>query len=122
MAERIKITYATLRNDNEELHALYEAGVGRARARLGAYHRNLVDGVGRDGDGSFELRSPIDERGPVGTFPRGPATAVRDAIAAARAAQPAWRAMPWRDRLAILRRAAELISDRQMEYAALMAI
>lgn len=24
---RIKITYATLRNDNEELHALYDAGV-----------------------------------------------------------------------------------------------
>jgi 1-pyrroline-5-carboxylate dehydrogenase len=122
MAERIKITYATLRNDNEELHGLYEAGVARARARLGAYHRNFVDGVGRDGDGVFELRSPIDERVLVGTFARGTAADVRDAIAAARAAQPAWRAMPWRDRLAILRRAAELISERQMEYAALMAI
>ena len=122
MTERIKITYATLRNDNEELHGLYEAGVARARARLGAYHRNFVDGVGRDGDGVFELRSPIDERVLVGTFARGTAADVRDAIAAARAAQPAWRAMPWRDRLAILRRAAELISERQMEYAALMAI
>jgi 1-pyrroline-5-carboxylate dehydrogenase len=122
MAERIKITYATLRNDNEELHGLYEAGLARARGRLGAYHRNLVDGVGRDGDGVFELRSPIDERVLVGTFARGTASNVRDAIAAARAAQPAWRAMAWRDRLAILRRAAELISERQMEYAALMAI
>ena len=122
MAERIKITYATLRNDNEELHGLYEAGVLRARSRLGAYHQNLVDGVGRDGDGVFELRSPIDERVLVGTFARGTAADVRDAIAAARVAQPAWRAMPWNDRLAILRRAAELISERQMEYAALMAI
>ncbi len=122
MAERIKITYATLRNDNEELHAQYEAGVARARARLGAYHQNLVNGAGRDGAGVFELRSPIDQQVLVGTFARGTADDVRDAIAAARAAQPAWRAMPWRERLAILRRAAELISERQMEYAALMAI
>jgi len=122
MAERIKITYATLRTDNEELHAQYEAGVARARARLGAYHQNLVNGVGRDGAGVFELRSPIDKRVLVGTFARGTADDVRDAIAAARAAQPAWRAMPWRERLAILRRAAELISERHMEYAALMAI
>ena len=122
MAERIKITYATLRNDNEELHQLYEAGLVRARSRLGAYHQNLVNGVGRDGDGAFDLRSPIDERMLVGTFARGTAADVRDAIAAARTAQPAWRALPWRDRLAILRRAAELISERQMEYAAVMAI
>ena len=122
MTERIKITYATLRNDNEELHALYEAGVARARARLGAYHRNLVNGVARDGAGTFELRSPIDDRVLVGTFASGTDGDAGDAISAARAAQPAWRAMPWRERLAILRRAAELISERQMEYAAIMAI
>ena len=81
MTERIKITYATLRNDNEELHALYEAGVARARARLGAYHRNLVNGVARDGAGTFELRSPIDDRVLVGTFAKGTDSDARDATA-----------------------------------------
>jgi 1-pyrroline-5-carboxylate dehydrogenase len=122
MAERIKITYATLRNDNEELHALYDAGIERARARLGAYNQNWVGGAGRDGDGAFEVRSPIDHEILVGTFARGTRQDVRDAVAAARAAQPAWRATPWRERLEMLRRAAELISERQMEYGALMAI
>ena len=122
MAERIKITYATLRNDNEELHALYEAGVDTARARLGAHHQNWVGGRPRDGEGAFELRSPIDREILVGTFARGTRRDVTDAIAAARAAQPAWRGTPWRDRLAVLRRAAELISERQMVDAALMAI
>ena len=28
---RLKITYATLRNDNEELHAQFDAGLGKAR-------------------------------------------------------------------------------------------
>ena len=121
-APRMKITYATLRADNEELHAAYEVGVERARARLGAYHRNLIGGAERDGDGAFEVRSPIDREILVGTFARGTRQDVRDAIAAARVAQPAWAATPWADRLAILRRAADLISERQMEYGALMAV
>jgi len=120
-APRPKITYATLRNDNEELHALYDAGIEKARARLGAFHQNWVGGAGRDGQGTFELRSPIDREILVGTFARGTRQDVRDAVAAARAAQPAWRETPWRDRLAMLRRVADLISERQMEYGALMA-
>ena len=120
--ERIKITYATLRADNEALHLLYEAGLEKARGRLGTYHRNLVDGVERDGDGSFEVRSPIDTDILVGTFARGTRADVRDAIAAARKAQPAWFRLGWERRLEILKAAAELISERQMEYAGLMAV
>ena len=119
---RLKITYATLRADNEELHRLYEAGLEQARARLGADHRNFVGGRERDGDGTFELRSPIDRDILVGTFARGTRQDVRDAIAAARAAQPAWAALGWERRLEILARAADLISERQMQYAGLMAI
>ena len=119
---RLKITYATLRADNEELHRLYEAGLERARARLGGQHRNLVDGRERDGDGTFELRSPIDRDILVGTFAKGTRRDAQDAIDAARRAQPAWAALGWERRLEILDRAAGLISERQMEYGGLMAI
>ncbi len=121
-AARIKITYATLSADNEELHAQFEAGLAATRATLGGYHRNYVAGMWRDGDGTFEVRSPIDHEIVVGTFARGTAADVDEAVAAARAAQPAWAATPWRDRLAIIRQAAELISERLMEYSACMAI
>ena len=61
---RLKITYATLRNDNDELHAQFEAGLAKARGELlGDYHRNFVGGRERDGDGTFEKRSPIDAGG-----------------------------------------------------------
>ncbi len=120
--ERIKITYATLRADNEALHALYEAGLEKAKGRLGAYHRNYVDGAERDGDGVFEVRSPIDSEILVGTFAKGTRKDVQEAIAAARRAQPAWFRLGWEKRLEILRRAAELISERQMEYGGLMAV
>jgi len=119
---RLKITYATLRADNEELHALYEAGLAKAQARLGAYHRNYVDGVERDGEGTFEVRSPIDTRILLGTFAKGTRADVQDAVAAVRRAQPAWFHLGWERRLEILKAAAELISERQMEYGALMAI
>ena len=121
-AERIKITYATLRADNEDLQTAYEAGLERAKGRLGAYHRNYVDGRERDGDGTFEVRSPIDTDILLGTFAKGTRSDVQDAIAAAKRAQPAWFRLGWEGRLEILKKAAELISERQMEYAGLMAI
>ena len=121
-APRIKITYATLSADNEALHAQFEAALATTRAALGGYHRNYIDGAWRDGDGTFETRSPIDREILLGTFARGTAGDVDDAVAAARAAQPAWAATPWRERLEVVRRAAELISDRLMDYSAGMAI
>ncbi len=119
---RIKITYATLRADNEDLHAGFEAAVARVKAGLGAHHRNYVGGAWRDGDGAFEVRSPIDADLVLGTFARGTAADVDAAVAAARAAYPAWSKTPWTERLRILRAAAELISERLMDGSAVMAI
>ena len=115
---RIKITYATLGSSNEELHTAFEEAAVQARGQLGAYHQNYIDGAWRDGIGTFEARSPIDTDLLLGTFASGSPADIDDAVAAARRAQPAWAATPWRERLAILRRAAELISDRLLEYAA----
>src|SRR6266550_2843825 len=119
---RLKITYATLRADNEELYALYEAGLTEAKRQLDGHHRNFVGGSERVGDGEMTVTSPIDRNLVLGHFARGTRQDVRDAIEAARKAQPAWAATPWRDRLAIIRKAAELISERQMVYGGLMAI
>src|SRR6202035_3244439 len=47
---------------------------------------------------------------------------MEDAVAAAAAAAPGWAATPWQERLALLRAAADLISDRSHELAALMSM
>ncbi len=119
---RLKITYATLRADNEELHRLFEDGLAEAKRELGGNHANFVDGRERDGDGLTTVTSPIDSNIVLGHFAKGTREDVRDAVAAARRAQPAWAATPWRDRLALIRKAADLISERQMRYGGLMAI
>jgi 1-pyrroline-5-carboxylate dehydrogenase len=119
---RLKITYATLRADNEQLHREYEAGLAEAKTQLDGHHRNLVDGKERDGDGELTVHSPIDRDIVLGHFAIGTRQDVKDAIAAARRAQPGWFALGWEKRLEILGKAAELISQRQMVYGGLMAI
>src|SRR5829696_5185967 len=106
---RLKITYATLRADNEELHEHFERGVEKARPQLGGHHPNYVNGQPRDGEGEFEDRSPIDSEMVVGWFAKGTRQDVKDAIAAARATAPAWAGTPWQERVSLLRRAADLI-------------
>ena len=119
---RIKITYATLSADNEDLHAGFEAGLAATRASLGAHYRNYVDGAWRDGDGTFQASSPIDRDMVLGTFARGTTTDVDDAVAAGRTAQPGWAAVPWRERVEIIKRAGDLISERLMDISADMAV
>jgi 1-pyrroline-5-carboxylate dehydrogenase len=119
---RMKITYSTLSADSEELQSAFDTALERARATLGRTYPMLIGGEERVGGETFEDRSPIDRELVVARFPIGTRQDVRDAIDAARAASPAWRDTPWRDRLAVLRRAAEIISDRQFDYAAVMSL
>jgi len=118
----MKITYSTLSADNEELQSAFEAALERARSDLGKTYPMIIGAEERLADETFDDRSPIDREIVVARFPVGGRQDVRDAIAAARDAYPAWRDTPWRDRLAILRRAADLISQRQFDYAALMTL
>jgi 1-pyrroline-5-carboxylate dehydrogenase len=119
---RMKITYATLSAENEELQSAFDAALERARNELGRTYPMLIGGEERLRDETFEDRSPIDRDLVVARFPVGTREDVRDAIAAATSAYPSWRDTPWRDRLAVLRRAADIISERQFDYAALMAL
>src|SRR5438552_18694076 len=58
----------------------------------------------------------------LGRFATATPEQVGRAVAAAKAAQRDWARRPWRDRLAILRRAASLIRERKFELAAIMAL
>lgn len=118
-----RVTYATLSTDNEEMHAAYDRGIEVARSWLGADHPFVVDGVPRTGAGmAFEERSPGDRDIVIGRFAAATQKDVRAAVAAARRAAPGWAATPWQDRAVILERAADLISERRAELAALMAM
>ncbi len=123
MAETgFRVTYATLSADNDELHKSYEQGIETARSWLGQRHPFYVDGVAREGSGYATEVSPIDRDVVIGEFAQGTRQDAADAIAAARAFAPEWSAMPWQERVKIMRRAADVISERRNELAALMAM
>ena len=83
---RMKITYATLSADNEELQSSFDAAVERARGDLGRSYPMIIGGEERTGAETFDDRSPIDTDLVVARFPVGTRKDVRDAVDAARAA------------------------------------
>jgi 1-pyrroline-5-carboxylate dehydrogenase len=117
-----RVTYATLSADNEELHAAFEEGVKTARAWVGQTVPAVVDGEARTDGEVFTLHSPNDAQLELAQVHSATERDVDDAVAAARAAFGAWSATPWKERVALLRRAADLISERSNELAALMAM
>src|SRR6266508_2391616 len=119
---KFRVTYATLSADNEDLHAAYEQGVATARSWLGQTFPTYVNGEARDDGAVFELVSPNDHSLKLASFHAATERDIQDAVTSARAAAPAWAETPWRERVAVLRRAADLISDRSNELAALMSL
>jgi 1-pyrroline-5-carboxylate dehydrogenase len=117
-----KLTYSTMFNPPEALHASFDAALARTKALLGRDHPMWIGGRPRTGHDWFEVRSPIDRDWFLGRFPSGSATDVGDAVAAARAAFPGWSRTPWRERIALLRRAARLIEERVYDIGAAVAL
>lgn len=123
MAEkRFRITYATMSADNEELHTAYEQGIQTARSWLGQKHPFYVNGTARQGEAWDEERSPIDTDILIGSFARAGLQDVKDAVAAAKDFSSEWSTLLWQERVKIMRRVADRISDRVFELAALMAV
>ena len=120
MGSRIRVTYATLSADNEELHAAYEEGLQTARSWLGATIPARVSGEDRTDGPTFDVTSPGDLSVTLCTAYEATAQDLDDAVDAAK--KSAWRHTSWQDRVAVLRKAADLISDRSAELAALMSM
>jgi 1-pyrroline-5-carboxylate dehydrogenase len=120
--ERIKVTYSTLASPDPRLHQLFDEAVVRAKAGFGKRYPMFINGEERYGDKSFEKRSPINLDWVMAHFPYGAEQDVQDAVAAARAAFPAWSGRPWQERVAIMRQAADLISDRLFDMGAYMSL
>jgi 1-pyrroline-5-carboxylate dehydrogenase len=112
-----KVTYISLSADDPAIDAAFGSAIVRARATLGASHPLHVAGQTRAGAGAIDSRSPTDARTVVARIAAAGESDLRDAVAAARAAFPAWSARPWAERAAIVERAAELVRERKFELS-----
>ncbi len=117
-----KITYTPTPEQIEQMHQAFDAALEQVRGELGRTYPMLVGGVEREGKGTFEVRAPADRDLVLARFQKGTEQDVNDAIAAAKAAFPTWSALPYHERVRIMRRAAELIRERKFRLAALLIL
>ncbi len=119
---KFKVTYSTLASPDPELHRLYDEAVADFRANAGKTYPMFINGEERYLDNTFAKTSPVDTDFVMGYFQKGTEQDANDAVAAAKAVFPAWRDTPWQERVAILRRAADLLSDRLFKMGAVMSL
>ncbi len=112
MNESFKLTYATMYNPPEELHERFEEALAKLKAGLGKEHGMFIGGKDRFTAEKIEDRSPANTDIVLGIFQKGGADEAVEALAAARKAFPAWSHTTWQDRVVLLRKAADLVTER----------
>src|SRR5437016_11161203 len=120
MAQKFRITYATLSADNEELQRSYDEAAERVKAELGKEYPVIVNGEERWRDDRYVEPSPIDESLVIGSFSQATAKDVDDAGRDAKEFELVWDRMGWQERVRILRNVADVMEERLFDLAALM--
>jgi 1-pyrroline-5-carboxylate dehydrogenase len=99
----------------------FDEALARVRGQLGARLPIVVAGKERKPAKTFRMVSPADTSLVVGEYSEGTRKDVDDAIAAAKAACPAWRDTPWQQRVGIIERAADLFTKHFYDLSAVMS-
>ena len=114
-----RITYATMSAD-PNLHVEFDAAIARVKETLGRTYPLVIGGEEVTAADQFDDRSPIDTRILLGRFQQGGREHVQRAVAAARAAAPAWSGLKWQERVRLVKNVAEAIRRHQFDLASLM--
>ncbi|MFC2055296.1 aldehyde dehydrogenase family protein [Chloroflexota bacterium] len=122
MTQKFKLTYATMFNPPDELHTRFEDSLANLKSNLGNAYGMIIDGKDHFSAEKFENRSPIDTEMVLGVFQKGSSEDAGIALNAARVAFPKWSSTPWQDRVALMRKAADIIDERIFEIGAAMAL
>jgi 1-pyrroline-5-carboxylate dehydrogenase len=117
-----KLTYSTMFDPPESLHAAFETALRRIREAAPQDHGHYIDGGNRAGAALREKYSPIHRDLLLGRFAQATTQDVALAVAAAKAAWPGWQRLPAHERIRRLRRVAELIAARVYDIGAAVAL
>jgi 1-pyrroline-5-carboxylate dehydrogenase len=123
MAKKMKITYATMSADNEELQSAYDKAIETVKAGwLGVEVPMFINGQKVYADEKIASYSPVDTELVMCQAQKGTTTHAKQAVAAARSAFPGWRDTPWQERVALVRKVADKLSETSFELSAMMIL
>jgi len=109
-------------NPPEELHTNFEEALNIVKEGSGKEYTMIINGKDVKADEKFEDRSPINTDWVLAVMQKGNQVHAQAAMEAARKAFPSWSGMPWQERVALLRKAADLIDERIYMLGAAMAL
>ena len=117
-----KLTYSTMFDPPQELHEQFEASLDAVRNSFGRDYAHYIGGTDVSAGTMIEDISPIDTSLVLGRFPVATGENINAAVAAAKAAFPAWKNTPAEERNALLRRVGEIIEERVYDIAVVAAL
>jgi 1-pyrroline-5-carboxylate dehydrogenase len=121
--EKIRITYTSQSADMDLAHQYFDEALRKLRAGFGQEHPLYIDHKPvKTSQPLMDDTSPIDSSVVLARFTAATAKEVDLALRSANAQNKAWRRTPWTERVAILRKAANLMRQRKFELAAVMGL
>ena len=121
-SETFKVTYSTLDPSGmEAFHQNYDSAVHDVSGQFGKSYPIFVSGKEIKASQEFEDINPSNKEQIIGRFQVGNAIELDNAVDAAYGTFKIWRNKGYEERCRIMRRAADLISRKKYELAAIMS-
>lgn len=117
-----KVTYTTADPSGlEAFHQAYDKAIQDVRHQIGKSHPHFIAGREVRREEEFLDTSPINKELLIGKFQKGGPDEFQSAVEAAFSAFKSWRDTDFKERCQLMRKAAELISQKKYELAAIMS-
>lgn len=117
-----KITYTSTPEQIEAMQARFDDALDIVAKDFGATYPQIINGEDRTSDVLFDVVAPSNRDLILGRFPKGTQKDVDDAVAIGKAFQPVWEAIPWQERVKLLKAAADTVRERKFRLAAIMIL
>ncbi len=120
--KQFKVTYSTMGANLDKFHRDFDRAVEKVKKDFGKSYPHVINNQEVQGGGAaIATHSPIDTRINLANFHQATVDEMKSAVAAAKAAFPAWGETDYRKRAKLMRRAAKLIREAKYELAAIMS-
>jgi 1-pyrroline-5-carboxylate dehydrogenase len=117
-----RITYSMLSADMAEVHRQFDEALTKVKNSLGKEYPSWIGGNAVTSGRFLEDRNPSDTRMLLARFHKVSKAELDTAFSHAKKAQKAWGATDWKERVRIINKAADLISERRLEISAIMSL
>jgi 1-pyrroline-5-carboxylate dehydrogenase len=117
-----KITYSVLEADMSQLNREFDDTMGQVQQKLGTEFPSWIGGKPYQSGTFLEDKNPAKINQTLARFHIVPTSEINRVVDISEKAQRTWATTPWKERVKTIKAAADLISERRLEIAAIMCL